>query len=161
LGIAKAKRWASAPTWGWEQASMSEVLRSVARLGIGQLAVAWNEEMVFRGYGFETVSEALGQGKAVAMLMPGFALYHGLDPRQILGTLAGGTTLMLLRLHTDALWMPLGYHWAWNTLQTAVIGASGTVPCIGHFTSTAASAGRVSQASRSLACSARSFIWRP
>jgi len=52
------------------------------------LAVAWNEEMVFRGYAFEMVREALGQGKALAVLIPGFALYHGLDSQQILGMLA-------------------------------------------------------------------------
>jgi membrane protease YdiL (CAAX protease family) len=98
--------------------------------GVGHLAVAWNEEMVFRGYSFETVREALGQGKAVAVLIPGFALYHGLDPQQVLGMLAGGATLMLLRLHTDALWMPVGYHWAWNVLQTAIFGASGPAPSI-------------------------------
>jgi len=106
LAIAKAKKWVSAPAWGWEQTSMNEVVRSATLLGIGHLAVSWNEEMVFRGYGFETVREALGQGKAMAVLIPGFALYHGLDPQQVPGMLADGATLMLLRLHTDALWMP-------------------------------------------------------
>jgi hypothetical protein len=86
LGIAKAKQRASAPTWGWEQALMSQVLRSVALPG--HLAVAWNEEMVFLDYGCEAVREALGQGKAVAVLIPGFALYDSRDPRQLLGTLA-------------------------------------------------------------------------
>lgn len=86
--------------------------------------------MVFRGYGFETVREALGQGKAVAILIPGFALYQGLDPQQLIGMLAGDATLMLLRLHTDALWMPAGYHWAWNVLQTAFFGTPGSAPSI-------------------------------
>jgi len=92
--------------------------------------VAWNEGQVFRGYGFETVREALGQGKALAVLIPGFALYHGLDMQQLPGMLAGGTTLMLLRLHTDALWMPVGYHWAWNVFQTASFGTSDSAPSI-------------------------------
>jgi hypothetical protein len=47
-----------------------------------------------------------------------------------LDMLAGGTTLMLLRLHSDALWLPVGYHWAWNVLQTAVFGASDAAPSI-------------------------------
>ncbi len=42
---------------------MNAVLRSVAYQGVGHLAVSWNEEMVFRGYGFETVRAALGQAK--------------------------------------------------------------------------------------------------
>jgi hypothetical protein len=45
----------------------------------------------------------------------------------LLGTLAGGTTLMVLGLDTDAQWLPVGYHWAWNTLQTAVLGSSDSV----------------------------------
>jgi hypothetical protein len=130
LGIAKAKGWVSAPAWGWQQTPMNAVLRSVARQGVSHLAVSWNEAMVFRGYGFETVRAALGQGKAVALLIPGFALYHGLEMQQLLGMLAGGTTLMLLRLHTDALWMPVGYHWGWNVLQTAVFGAPDSAPSI-------------------------------
>jgi hypothetical protein len=111
LAITKAKKWVSAPAWGWEQASIDEVLRSAARLSVGHLAVAWNEAMVFRGDGFETVREALGQGKAVTLLIPGFALYHGLALQQVLGILAGGPTLMLLRrLHSNTLWLPVGYH---------------------------------------------------
>ena len=47
-----------------------------------------------------------------------------------LGMLAGGATLMLLRLHTDALWMPVGYHWAWNVLRTAIFGAADSAPSI-------------------------------
>src|SRR6476659_4508278 len=43
---------------------------------------------------------------------------------------AGGTTRMLLRLHSDALCLSVGYHWAWNVLQTAVFGAPGTAPSI-------------------------------
>lgn len=81
---------------------------SIALLGVGQLAVAWNEEMVFRGYGFETQRAAIGQG-AVGVLIPFFALYHGLDRLQVLGTATGGVVL-LLRLRSDALWLPIGYH---------------------------------------------------
>jgi CAAX protease family protein len=44
--------------------------------------------------------------------------------------LAGGTTLMRLWLHTDALWLPLGYHWAWNVLQTAIFGTPGSAPSL-------------------------------
>ena len=66
----------------------------------------------------------------MAVLIRGFALYHGLDPEQLPGMLAGGTTLMLLRLYTDALWMPVGYHWAWNVLQTVVFGAPDSAPSL-------------------------------
>jgi hypothetical protein len=38
-------------------------VRSAALLSGGHLAVAWNEAMVFRGYGFETMRERLGKAK--------------------------------------------------------------------------------------------------
>lgn len=128
--VAAAKGWVSAPAWGWERTTMGDLSRSFMLLGVGHLAVAWNEEMVFRGYGFETAREALGQGAAVGVLIPAFALYHGTDPQQMLGMAAGGTVLMLLRLQSDALWLPIGYHWAWNVLQTAVFGPAENVPAI-------------------------------
>ena len=53
-----------------------------------------------------------------------------MDPQQVLGMLAGGATLMLLRLHSDALWLPVGYHWAWYVLQAAIFGAPGSAPSI-------------------------------
>jgi hypothetical protein len=37
---------------------------------------------------------------------------------------------MLLRLHSDALWLPVGYHWAWNVLQAAIFGAPGFAPSL-------------------------------
>lgn len=129
MGVAAARRWISAPAWGWDETSMGTVSQSVALLGVGHLAVAWNEEMVFRGYGFETVREALGQRAAVAVMVPFFAVYH-LDYRQWLGLTVSGIPLMLLRLQSDALWLPVGYHWAWNVLQTAVFGPPEAEPSI-------------------------------
>ena len=130
---------------------MNTVLRSATLLAVGHLAVAWNEEMVFRGYGFETVREALGQGKAVALLIPGFALYHGLDPQQLPGMLAGGTTPTRCGC------------------QSATIGPGmcSKLPSLasptphhpsGPSASMAPSAGWASQGSPSSGCSARWFI---
>src|SRR5262245_75773 len=85
MGIAASQGWVAAPLWGWDHSSASVVARSVALLGVGHLAVAWNEEMVFRGYGFETLRAAIGQGAAVAVLIPAFALYHGVEREQLLG----------------------------------------------------------------------------
>ena len=88
---------------------------SAALLGVGHLAVAWNEEMVFRGYGFETVRDsAWARRKRWRCSFQGLRSITAWIRSKCSGMLAGGTTLMLLRLHTDALWMPVGYHWAWS-----------------------------------------------
>jgi membrane protease YdiL (CAAX protease family) len=130
LSIATAKGWVSSSGWGWEQTSISEVARSIALLGIGHLAVAWNEEMVFRGYGFTTLQTAFGTGKAIAIVIPLFALLHELNGQVLIGQAALGTTLLMLRLQSNGIWLPIGYHWAWNVTQTAIFGPTGAAPSI-------------------------------
>lgn len=130
LGVAHAKEWISLPTWGWEQTPPSAVIRAVMLNGIGQLAVAWNEEMLFRGYGFETLRAALGAGATAGLLIPLFALYHGFRPRVLVGMSIAGTLFTVLRLQTQGVWFGIGYHWAWNVMQTAVFGPPDGLPSI-------------------------------
>ena len=47
-----------------------------------------------------------------------------------LGLMANGTVLILLRLHSDALWLPIGEHWAWNVLQATIFGPPEADPAI-------------------------------
>lgn len=122
LGIAAAKGWVSAPTWGWDQESASAVARSVALLGVGHLAVVWNEEMVFRGYGFDTLREAIGGTAAIIVSVLLFAVYHGLEYQRLLGMVVGGMALTLMRLERGNLWFPYGFHLAWNIWQVAIFG---------------------------------------
>jgi membrane protease YdiL (CAAX protease family) len=130
LGIARAKAWVSLPAWGWEQTSSTPVVRAVLLNGIGQLAVAWNEEMLFRGYGFETLRAAAGTGATTGLLIPLFALYHGFRPRVLVGMSVAGTLFTVLRLQTHGVWFGIGYHWAWNVMQTAVFGPPDGLPSI-------------------------------
>lgn len=130
LSIAAAKGWISSSGWGWDQTSISEVARSITLLGIGHLAVAWNEEMVFRGYGFTTLQTAVGTGRAIAIVIPLFALLHELNSQVLIGQAALGTTLLMLRLQSNSIWLPIGYHWAWNVTQTAIFGPAEGMPSI-------------------------------
>lgn len=125
LGIAAAKGWVSAPAWGWEHASVRAVARSVAVLTVQELALIWNEEQVFRGYGFDTLRQAIGLPAASIILTTLFGLYHGLDYRRAVGTAIGGVTLLMLRIGSGSLWMPFGFHLAWNILQLALFGPEG------------------------------------
>lgn len=125
LGIAAAKGWVSAPAWGWEHASVRAVARSVALLTVQELALIWNEEQVFRGYGFDTLRQAIGLPAASIILTTLFALYHGLDYRRAVGTAIGGVALLMLRMGSGSLWMPFGFHLAWNILQIALFGPEG------------------------------------
>ena len=122
LAIARSQNWLSAPNWGSQQTPTPRVAGSMAVLAIGHLAVAWNEELVFRGYGHTTLALALGRPLADTVLVTLFALFHPWKPRTLVGEAALGLALLALRDYHGNIWMPVGYHWAWNTLQTAVFG---------------------------------------
>lgn len=130
LTVLRAKRWVTLPAWGWQVTSPAAVVRSVPILIVGHTAVACNEETLFRGYGFTTLREAIGPIGATSILIPLFAVYHGTNPQVLIGTSVGGALFTLLRLQTGAVWMGLGYHWAWNVLQTAVFGPSDGLPSL-------------------------------
>jgi membrane protease YdiL (CAAX protease family) len=52
-------------------------------------------------------------------------------PSAVLLALRGArTALTLLRLRSGGLWLPIGYHWAWNVVQTAVLGAPDAAPSV-------------------------------
>ncbi len=122
VGIAYARGWAHLPLWGWECTSPAQVVRMVLLSGLRHGAGAWNEEMVFRGYGLDTVTAAIGRPIAVASLVALFARAHGGEWQVLLGQSALGLALTSLRLTSDSLWVPVGYHFAWNIVQTAVLG---------------------------------------
>ncbi len=86
------------------------------------LAVAGAEELVFRGYGFHTLQQAVGTPLASGMLTSLFTLAHGTATQSLLGQGALGLALVGLRLTGGSLWLPFGYHFAWNYAQTAVLG---------------------------------------
>lgn len=129
-GIAASRGWVSAPAWGWERERLPLVLQAVLVQTIGHLVVAWNEELVFRGYGFDTLRQAWGDAAAAGTLVLLFAAFHQLTPQVLLGQTALGAALMALRLSSDGIWLPLGYHWAWNVTQTAILGAPDSLPSL-------------------------------
>lgn len=116
-------------TQGWVGLGDDEViprqqhtLRTTLLIQLANVAVAWNEEMVFRGYGLETLSAAMGQPLAIAILTPLFALAHGPGWMVFWGQSALGLAMTALRLSSGSLWLPFGYHFGWNYLQTAILG---------------------------------------
>jgi membrane protease YdiL (CAAX protease family) len=130
LGIARAKGWLSAPEWGTAHVRQAALARSMLLISIEHLAVATNEEIVFRGYGYTTLRRALPTPIAGACVTTLFALFHPLRPNVLIGESALGLALLALRVSSDGVWMPLGYHWMWNTLQGAVFGPDDGPPSL-------------------------------
>ena len=120
--IARSCDWVTFTGWGWEQTSVQNLARTMTLLALKHLAVAGAEELVFRGYGLQTLQQAVGTPLASGMLTSLFTLAHGTATQSLLGQGALGLVLVGLRLTGGSLWLPFGYHFAWNYAQTAVLG---------------------------------------
>lgn len=130
LGVAAARGWLDAPAWGWEALPAQQVAGSLGRSALVHLAVALNEEIVFRGYGYETLRLALPDPTAAALLTLLFGLAHPLRPLTLAGELALGLALHRLRARSGALWASIGYHWAWNLMQSGIFGPADGRPSL-------------------------------
>lgn len=90
---------------------------------LGIFRGAFGEELLLRGYPFQTLVSGLGIYPATGLTSVLFGLLH----YQTLGwlgvstTTAAGLLLATAVLKTKALWMAIGIHWGWNTLE-ALLG---------------------------------------
>ena len=91
-------------------------------LGAGALA----EELMFRGYPFQRLVEAIGAAASVIVLSLLFGATHLLNPHvsrwAVMNTALVGVLLSLAYLRTGSLWMPWGFHFAWNATLGLVFG---------------------------------------
>lgn len=115
------------------------------------LSIAVSEELIYRGYFFQTLERRWGSDIAFAATMVTFGLMHltidvphasaGL---KVIGSLSiaveAGILFATAYLLTRRLWMPIGIHWAWNFFEgpvfgTPVTGSNTEQPLLqGHIT---------------------------
>lgn len=131
FGVAAAKGWVSAPAWGWRDGlTPGAVLASAALIATQEGTLVFNEEMIFRGYGLDTLQQALGPTGGLALSITLFARYHGPGWKRFLGLSAAGVLLALLRLRTGNLWLVAGYHLGWNVAQKSIFGPPDGAPSL-------------------------------
>lgn len=93
---------------------------------------AASEEALFRGYPLQTLTRAQLIWLGIAITSLCFALVHQGNPNQdaswvvrvmaFINTALAGVWLAVAYLRTRSLWLPLGLHWAWNWMMSAVLG---------------------------------------
>jgi hypothetical protein len=100
-------------------------LRAAAVLGViifGALA----EELMFRGYPFQRLIEGIGPTGAIVVFSMLFGVVHLSNPGAtawgLVNTIAIGILLSVAYLRTGALWMPWGFHLAWNSTLGLLLG---------------------------------------
>lgn len=87
------------------------------------------EELSFRGYPFQKLTESLGAFWAVVALSALFGAVHLWNPDAqgflswgFFNTLAVGLLFALARIRTGSLWFSFGLHFGWNLFQGEVFG---------------------------------------
>jgi len=85
---------------------------------VGFFFVGLYEEVMFRGYILQRLAERAGKPMAIVIASIIFAFLHvfnpGSDPFGIFNTVIIGVLLSVLYFRTRSLWMPVGFHFAWN-----------------------------------------------
>ena len=102
--------------------NMARVLMVLGVLISGALA----EELMFRGYPFQRLIEGIGAMGAIGVFSVLFGVVHLSNPGAsvwgLVNTIAIGILLSILYLRTRSLWLPWGFHFAWNTMLGLVLG---------------------------------------
>lgn len=84
------------------------------------------EEVAFRGYPFQRLIDAIGPTLATLVMSILFAVIHLLNTdataASTLVTILAGWLLSIAYLRTRALWLPWGFHFAWNASMALLFG---------------------------------------
>ena len=99
--------------------------RATIVLGV-LISGALAEELMFRGYPFQRLVEGIGAPGAIVVFSVLFGVVHLSNPGAsvwgLINTVAIGVLLSLAYLRTNALWLPWGIHFAWNTVLGLILG---------------------------------------
>ena len=100
----------------------------VVQWSVPVAAVAFREELLFRGVIQRVSEERLGSWLALAFAAAWFGLQHADNPNAglvdgLMIALFGGVLLGVCYLATRRLWLAIGVHAAWNFVEGGVFGA--------------------------------------
>lgn len=101
---------------------------TLAASGFIFLLGAAAEEMLFRGYPFQTLLRSWPLWLPLVVTSVPFALVHLANPNVVPGftfanTVLAGVWLGVAYWRTRSLWLPFGLHFGWNWVQGAVLGS--------------------------------------
>jgi CAAX protease family protein len=112
-GVMLAGRWLS-----YEGLSANLTLAGFLRVAVFLLLAAACEEILFRGYAFQRLVDALGPLGAIVLSSALFGLGHYTNPAatalSTANTVLAGVVLSVAYLKTRGLWLPIGLHFGWN-----------------------------------------------
>ncbi len=118
--------WSRFESFAWQSEPLTSVLIGILNAIVLFALVAWNEELLFRGYHLQTISNGLNLiwGLIISSVLFGFA--HGANPGaswlSTAGIFLAGLFLGYGYIRTKQLWLPIGLHIGWNFFEGTGFG---------------------------------------
>lgn len=118
--------WITFEGFAWEFDPIGIVLRNALMFVAIFALVAWNEELLSRGYHLQTVASGLNLFWGVLISSGVFGLLHLGNPGatwlSTTGIFLAGIFFAYGYLRTKQLWLPMGMHLGWNYFEGVVFG---------------------------------------
>jgi len=124
--------WLKINNLAWNSTSIQAIMIGLGSNFFFYIAIAWQEEILSRGYHLQNLIEGLPVWGAVFASSLIFSALHILNPyaswRSLIGITLAGIFLCYSYLLTRQLWLPIGLHLGWNFFQGPIFGfpVSGT-----------------------------------
>jgi uncharacterized protein len=110
----------------WLLRTPGEMVTTVLYSFVFFAVAAAGEEVLFRGYVFQTMAQGITVLPAILVMSGIFGIAHAANPNanafSIANVMLAGIWLSFAYLKTRGLWLPFGLHLAWNFSQTTVFG---------------------------------------
>ncbi|HTR80834.1 MAG TPA: type II CAAX endopeptidase family protein [Bacteroidota bacterium] len=111
-------------TLSFKHLTMVEAGRMFAASGTIFIIGAFGEELLFRGYLFQTMVEGTGKIIAVLAFAAFFGFAHSSNPNvtffSLVNVALAGVWLAIAYFKTRTLWFPIALHFSWNFMQNHV-----------------------------------------
>ena len=124
--LMSALGWVTFKGFAWQFDPINVVVRGVLTFFVVFIIVAWNEELLSRGYELQTIASGLNLFWGVIISSAVFGLLHLGNPNATWVSAAGiffaGLFLAYAYIRTKQLWLSMGLHLGWNYFEGVVFG---------------------------------------
>jgi membrane protease YdiL (CAAX protease family) len=118
--------WLHFDGFAWQQVSLPAVIGNFLLAVLLFVMVAWNEELLSRGYELQTLASGINLFWGVVLSSIVFGLLHLANPNatwlSAVGIFFAGLFLAYAYLRTGQLWLSIGLHFGWNLFEGPVFG---------------------------------------
>jgi membrane protease YdiL (CAAX protease family) len=124
FAVEGALGWLTVEGFRWQVQSPLPLLMSLLVYVLLMVAVAFYEELAYRGYILQNLNADWPVAVAVLSSSVVFGLFHGLNPNvtwlALINVSLAGVVLAACYLLTRSLWLPMAFHFSWNVSQGAI-----------------------------------------